>query len=147
VIHPSTSVFELYVIGALPGDDAAWLEAHVADCPSCSERLAREALLEVKLNEAAARLGSLPAEHQPRWLVWLGGAALATAVSVVVLTHRSSPRVLDRHPAAVDRPSLDDQLAVRHDAISLDGLDESMAGRDLDSRPRHKDAWLPEALQ
>jgi hypothetical protein len=137
VIHPLPSELEQYVLGALVGQEAEHLEAHVMGCSACAEELAREALIEVKLKEAVKRLGSRPARVQ-RLPVMVraaigAGVALAASILVVLASHRPPSQLDPFPPSASALPDSREQLLVRNDTVALEGLDESMAGNDLGS--------------
>jgi hypothetical protein len=152
VNHPSPDTFELYAIGALEGVEAGAFEEHVAACRRCADVLAREALVEVRLREAAERLDRNHASlgfsrgRQAR-LWWGGGAGLALAASLLLLAvfsgqglgqrlnprlgHWRSPPRFDEVPAVEAVPGdTRDQLLARNNGVALEGLDEPMEGSD-----------------
>jgi len=64
-VHLSASELELFVIGGLGDVRAAAVEAHVGACERCADALAREARLEMALDEIAnaAMTRDLPASR------------------------------------------------------------------------------------
>lgn len=68
-----------YVLNALPDDERAGFEAHLADCPACAAEVA-------ELSEAATRLGSAVAAEPP--------SALKATVTAAVGTTRQLPPLL-----------------------------------------------------
>jgi hypothetical protein len=101
VNHLTPEEFEAFVLGT-PLADPASFRRHIAACPECAERLAREARLELILDEVA-RPGAGRRERSGRRVlgfpprrVWLAAAALLgliVTVSIVPwheLVHRQS---------------------------------------------------------
>jgi hypothetical protein len=84
VIHLGADELALYVAGE-PAR-AAYVEAHAAVCPECAARLAREAALELAIEEVVER-GALPA--RPAVRRGLYGGILAAAALLLVLLGRS----------------------------------------------------------
>jgi anti-sigma factor RsiW len=92
--HLTAELIEEYVIGALEGDSARFVEAHVDGCADCAALLAKEARLEAALHEVAdlANVVPLAAKRRRRWPLAAAGAALAAGLVVVVgLMERPPP--------------------------------------------------------
>jgi hypothetical protein len=92
--HLSTELIEEYVIGALEGDSARFVEAHVEGCEACAALLAKEARLEAALHQVAdlSNVVSLSAKRRRRWPLAAAGAVLAAGLVVVVgLAERPPP--------------------------------------------------------
>ncbi|RKH35010.1 zf-HC2 domain-containing protein, partial [Corallococcus llansteffanensis] len=83
--HLTRDRTEQYLLGALPPDAAAELEAHTLTCEPCARLLQEEALLEEQLYEVAA---SVPREAEvirpARWHRPVAAAAVAMAVAASV---------------------------------------------------------------
>lgn len=132
-----------YVIGALPSDEACAVEAHVADCDPCAQKLAEEARLElamelvarsskaadaapVPMTSAARRLPS-PPPRKARPPVFsrrpLGrGAAISSALAMAAVMllgvgRASSDTIVE--PAAQGAPS----IALDGDVNPLEAID------------------------
>jgi hypothetical protein len=83
--HPSQDDLALYVMGALDGEPAARLEAHVPTCAACASALAREARLEVALHDVGASLAEPRGSRSGRATRPLGRAAIvAVGFSVAI---------------------------------------------------------------
>jgi len=93
--HPTASELERYVIGAHESADALRLETHVARCATCATALAREARIELKLQEVA-RVPVLPIEdpRRGRRVAVLGGIAVLACSAALVLfgSWRAAPQ-------------------------------------------------------
>ena len=84
--HLTEDLVEQYVIGALEGDSARFVESHVEACADCAALLAKEARLEVALHEVADLSNVVPlgAKRRRRWPVAAAVGALAAGALVVV---------------------------------------------------------------
>lgn len=92
--HLTPDLAEEYVIGALEGDSARYVEAHAEACPDCAALLAKEARLEAALYEVGALANVVPlaARRRRRWSIAALGAAAAAAVLLVLgLAERPPP--------------------------------------------------------
>jgi anti-sigma factor RsiW len=101
--HPIRAEFEDYVQGLLPAEGVTAFEAHVASCDACTDTLAREARLELGLEQVAARPHSAP-QRVHRWAMhrWAvrrrvtvgiaASAAMVLAAIPAVLTFTSARR-------------------------------------------------------
>jgi ferric-dicitrate binding protein FerR (iron transport regulator) len=103
---------EAFVLGTPPADPASF-RRHIATCPECAERLAREARLELILEEVA-RTGARSGERSGRRIlgfplrrVWLAAAALLgliAAVSIVSWRESGNRQGTINYAAAADGP-------------------------------------------
>ena len=137
--HATSAELELYVMGALDGGSAEWLEVHAATCEVCASALAHEANLEMAFEQVSKRatrtLGVLRAAGYggaglvavaAGLLLWIGrgSAPVAgeSASSSAVHAHggrRDSRRTQRCVGWTADRalstcPGLSDSLALRH---------------------------------
>jgi hypothetical protein len=95
--HPSAALLGAWAAGALEGATLWRLERHVADCPSCAQRLATEAAAEVELRAL------WPAIEPPLApVVPLHPRPARRSASPVAATESPSPR-RPRAPAAQPR--------------------------------------------
>jgi anti-sigma factor RsiW len=96
--HLTRDAAEQYILGALPPEKAAALEAHTLECEPCAVLLQQEALLEEQVREVAAAFPREDRVLRPaRWHVRRAaagavGALLAAAASLAILLHTGGPR-------------------------------------------------------
>lgn len=92
--HLTTDLVEQYVIGALEGDSARFVEAHVGACPACAALLAKEARLEAALHDVAdlANVVPLKARRRRLSLAAAGAAMAAGLLALVSLSDRPPPK-------------------------------------------------------
>jgi anti-sigma factor RsiW len=81
--HASDETLGRYVSGLLEGAEADALEAHVAACAACAQRLQREAKVELALGQALTAAPS-PVRQRP-WVRVAVVPLLAAAAAVVLL--------------------------------------------------------------
>jgi hypothetical protein len=102
-MHPAESTFEAYVLGILPASERSSFVTHVAECEACSERLSREATLELSLLEARAALPPRRVTARRRRVPNVVYLAVAMAAAVLLWfrfrPHPPAP-VAARAPAA-----------------------------------------------
>ena len=125
--HLSAADIQALVLGDTPPRGDA-RRVHLASCPDCARRLAREARVELTLHDAVAA-SEAPATAQPasRWV--LAAAALLTLVLSAglyvasVRTRSVAPPPLGSTlPPAPDTPCLVDPIVLgrAHDAVAPD---------------------------
>jgi hypothetical protein len=118
--HPTASELERYVIGAQAPDEAQKIETHVAGCASCATALAREAQLEVKLQEVARTSPPVAIrDHRAARRVAIVGAlgVLAAAAALLVIPFAGSPEERgDPDPGIVGVSPAPDAVSVNPDA-------------------------------
>ncbi|MEW5740612.1 MAG: zf-HC2 domain-containing protein [Myxococcota bacterium] len=102
--HLTRELVEEYVIGALEGDSARFVEAHVEGCAECAALLAKEARLEAAMYEVGELANVVPlAGQRRRRRLSVAAAVVAVAAGLVLLvglTERppppeKSPRILE----------------------------------------------------
>ena len=127
--HPDASLFEQHVTGGLKPAEEDALERHAVECRACSERLRREARLEVQLDDAFTRLGAIPGAGRPRRTKWLWSMlplGLAASILCIVWLGSSSPRSEPPPRGHVGASASSNLLGSRIDAVALDGIDDRM---------------------
>ncbi|RYZ36884.1 MAG: hypothetical protein EOO71_30130 [Myxococcaceae bacterium] len=83
--HLTRDRTEQYLLGALPPDAAAELEAHTLTCDACASLLQQEALLDEQLHEVAAAASREAVVLRPaRWRRPVAAAAALMAVAASV---------------------------------------------------------------
>jgi anti-sigma factor RsiW len=135
--HLTRADTEQYLLGALPPEAAAKLEAHTLACDPCALLLQEEALLEEQLREVAASAPpvALPVPRPARWrrvAAAAVGPALAAAAAVAFLVLRpvpvgpaSAPRALEERPLELPR------VVACLDVVTQEACAETAAARGL----------------
>ncbi|MCC6335277.1 MAG: zf-HC2 domain-containing protein [Myxococcales bacterium] len=98
--HLTPDLVEQYVIGALEGDSARFVEAHVEGCADCAALLAKEARLEAALYEVGELANVVPlAAQRRRRRLSVAAAVVAVAAGLLLVVGLS-----ERPPPPEKRP-------------------------------------------
>jgi len=106
-VHPDASLLAAYVDRGLSATERAQLEAHVADCSECMERLALLGSVNVPDEPEVPSLEWSPRQLLSRW-GWL--VPVATVVVLVAVWERQPPRPASSGPASPAAPAVQKQV-------------------------------------
>src|SRR4029079_11339071 len=106
-VHPDASLLAAYVDRGLSATERAQLEAHVADCSECMERLALLGSVNVPDEPEVPSLEWSPRQLLSRW-GWLGAGG--TGVVLVAVGERQPPRPASSGPASPAAPAVQKQV-------------------------------------
>src|SRR6185369_6507495 len=101
-VHPDASLLAAYVDRGLSDTERTELEAHVADCEECMERLALLGSVNVPDEPEVPSFEWSPRQLLPRW-GWL--VPVATVVVLVAVWERQPSRPSSLTPAAPAAPA------------------------------------------
>jgi hypothetical protein len=83
--HATSAELELYVLGALAGEQAERVEAHCVRCAACAAALAGEARLETAFEQVAVRSTRVSTARATRAAAYGTAGLLAMAAAVAAL--------------------------------------------------------------
>src|SRR5580765_435542 len=106
-VHPDASLLAAYVDRGLSDTERAELEAHVADCSECMERLALLGSVNVPDEPEVPSLEWSPRQLLSRW-GWL--VPIATVVVLVAVWERQPSRPASSAPTSPAAPAVQKQM-------------------------------------
>ena len=134
--HPDEGLIHTWLDGELSADEASSLEAHVAECPECSAKVAEARGLVAASSRIVSSLdlvpsGVIPATG-PKQRPWYASSQLRAAAAVVIVAGASFLVMQNRDKGAMDRiMSTPTQASSPEVATGATG-----AARDLSSEPK-----------
>ena len=87
--HATSAELELYVLGALAGEQAERVEAHCVRCAACAAALAGEARLETAFEQVAVRSTRASTARTTRAAAYGAAGLLAMAAAVALWIGRT----------------------------------------------------------
>ncbi len=126
--HATSAELELWVLGGLDPERAAWVEDHCAACDACASALAGEARLEVAFEQVARQAARAPAApaiaaHPVRAAAYGAAGLLAMAAAVLLwFGHAAAtPATAGEGTAAAHHHPMEDGAILDAKNDALDG--------------------------
>jgi anti-sigma factor RsiW len=134
--HPDEGLIHTWLDGELPADEASSLEAHVAECPECSAKVAEARGLVAASSRIVSALDLVPSgvipAASPKRRPWYASSQLRAAAAVVIVAGASFLVMENRDKGAMGRI-----MSTPAEAPSLEaGTSAAGAVHDLRSDPR-----------
>ena len=122
-VHPDASLLAAYVDRGLSDTERAELEAHVADCSECMERLALLGSVNVPDEPEVPSLEWSPRQLLSRW-GWL--VPVATVVVLVAVWERQPSRPASSEPTSPAAPAVQKQMPAAPDVAEDEANERSV---------------------
>jgi hypothetical protein len=120
--HATSAELELYVLGALAGEQAERVEAHCVQCAACAAALAGEARLETAFEQVAVRSTRVSTVRATRAAAYGAAGLLAMAAAVALwIGHPSGTAGEGGATASAPHHAMDD-------GAILDALNDALDG-------------------
>ena len=121
--HATSAELELYVLGALAGEQADRVEAHCVRCAACAAALAGEARLETAFEQVAVRSTRASTARTTRAAAYGAAGLLAMAAAVALWIGRTPGAAgeVGANTASVPHHAMDD-------GAILDALNDVLDG-------------------
>ena len=148
-VHPDASLLAAYVDRGLSDTERIELEAHVADCEECMERLALVGSVNVPDEPEVPSFEWSPRRLLSRW-GWL--VPVATVVVLVAVWERQPPRPGSSAPASPAAPAVQNAVPPPSNTAEDEAHERSLVPREEAQReagfakaPAHQTAEAPKA--